>query len=265
MKDDLFNRLSITIYIVVAYTITWSILFPLSFLYSSLSQPIREIWHSFGSIGPSISALVIIYSLKRRKGLSELKKRVVKYSGYKLLLFAFIPILLLIISLVIEFFMNIFSLNSFIEQNELDNAVSVVIFLLPSLCYGFFEEIGWRGFLLPKLQQKHNAFRATLILTLIWWFWHFPTFFYRFELWFALVFMFPLILTGSFVFTYLFNQSNGSLFMVIVLHISYDIVTAHQISIIATITISIFFVFMTIRTIKVYGAESLSTKPKIQF
>lgn len=36
------------------------------------------------------------------------------------------------------------------------------------------EEYGWRGFALPKLQQKQNALVASLILGLVWGFWHFP-------------------------------------------------------------------------------------------
>lgn len=40
---------------------------------------------------------------------------------------------------------------------------------------GMLEELGWRGFALPLLQEKLGSpLRATLLLALIWWSWHLP-------------------------------------------------------------------------------------------
>ena len=36
------------------------------------------------------------------------------------------------------------------------------------------EEAGWRGFLLPKLLERHNALTCSLLLGVIWGMWHFP-------------------------------------------------------------------------------------------
>ncbi len=36
------------------------------------------------------------------------------------------------------------------------------------ICYGFGEEIGWRGYALPRLQTDRTATRATLYLALGW-------------------------------------------------------------------------------------------------
>jgi membrane protease YdiL (CAAX protease family) len=38
------------------------------------------------------------------------------------------------------------------------------------------EEIGWRGYLLDRLQARWSALRASLTLALIWWSWHLPLF-----------------------------------------------------------------------------------------
>jgi membrane protease YdiL (CAAX protease family) len=38
------------------------------------------------------------------------------------------------------------------------------------------EELGWRGFALPNLLQKHSALPASLILGVLWSIWHLPTF-----------------------------------------------------------------------------------------
>ncbi|MBD3194229.1 MAG: CPBP family intramembrane metalloprotease [Candidatus Lokiarchaeota archaeon] len=250
------------IFIILSYAITWSILFPLCLYYKKINLIQLEIWHSLGAIGPAIGGVIAFYILNKRSSLKMLRKGISKYSGRKLLLFAISPILILLISLILESLFGIFNLVIFLEQNSIENFLSLFIFILPSLSYGFFEEIGWRGFFLPYLQIQYNALRSTIIITLIWWFWHFPTFFYRFDLVFALSFMLPLMLSGSIIFTFLYNESRGSLLMTIILHISYDLVTSHQISLIATILVSTIFIFMNVRILKVYGVDSFSTQEK---
>jgi membrane protease YdiL (CAAX protease family) len=37
-----------------------------------------------------------------------------------------------------------------------------------------FEEIGWRGFALPRLEQQWGPLGGTVILGLLWAAWHYP-------------------------------------------------------------------------------------------
>ncbi|NHJ21402.1 MAG: CPBP family intramembrane metalloprotease [Candidatus Lokiarchaeota archaeon] len=251
------------LYVAISYAVTWSILFPLSMVFNELNTIDREIWHSLGSIGPSVGGIISLYVVKKKEGLKILKERLSKFSGTSLMIIPFAPLIILLIALIFEYVFGFFNLFTFFQQNSIFDLLSLIVFILPSLCYGFFEEIGWRGFFLPQLQGKFSAFKSTLILTIIWWFWHFPAFFYRFDLIFAFVFMLPLMLTGSIVFTYLFNQSRGSLLMVILLHIFYDIVSSHDISLVATILVSVFFICMDVRIFKKYGITHFSTFERV--
>ncbi len=38
----------------------------------------------------------------------------------------------------------------------------------------FGEEIGWRGYMLPRLAQRYTPWKAVLIHGIIWWLWHLP-------------------------------------------------------------------------------------------
>ena len=39
------------------------------------------------------------------------------------------------------------------------------------------EELGWRGYALPKLVETRSPLAASLIIGVVWWLWHLPTFF----------------------------------------------------------------------------------------
>ena len=83
------------------------------------------------------------------------------------------------------------------------------------------EEMGWRGYILPRLQAKYNALFSSLIVGVLWGIWHIPKFlgsglssessFTWFLLYHAAV---------SVLFTWLYNNSRGSLLLVTLFHAS---------------------------------------------
>jgi membrane protease YdiL (CAAX protease family) len=90
---------------------------------------------------------------------------------------------------------------------------------------GGLEEPGWRGFALPNLQKHYTPLRSSLILAVIWAFWHWPMF------WFGVygggplqVFYFLLgVAPVAILLTAVFNRTKGSLPVVILLHTSINV------------------------------------------
>ena len=91
----------------------------------------------------------------------------------------------------------------------------VIVILVISLG----EEFGWRGYLLPKLQEKYSALVASLILGLVWGLWHLPASligtgvpqnmpFLVFMVW---------VLMATMVMTWVYNNT-GSVLLAILMH-----------------------------------------------
>jgi CAAX protease family protein len=91
-----------------------------------------------------------------------------------------------------------------------------------------FEESGWRGFALPRMQHRFGPLRGTLLLGLLWSGWHFllyvPVWFQSGILGGAAGLGFFVVSTTAltFIFTWLFNNTKASLLLAILLHGSVD-------------------------------------------
>jgi len=81
------------------------------------------------------------------------------------------------------------------------------------------EEIGWRGYVLPRLQAKHTALAASLILGVIWGFWHLPKFLSHWNT-FSFAWFMVHTLAGSVLYTWMYNGTKGSLLLVTLFHAS---------------------------------------------
>lgn len=98
--------------------------------------------------------------------------------------------------------------------------VIVALFLISSLGSGAIaEELGWRGYALPRLQSRFGALRASLLLGSVWAVWHLPVFALMdagstlsFE-WYL-----PRLLAISVILTWVFNHTRGSVLHAVLLH-----------------------------------------------
>jgi membrane protease YdiL (CAAX protease family) len=110
--------------------------------------------------------------------------------------------------------------------------LSEMVFSLTIGVAPLWEEVGWRGFALPRMQRLHGPVVGTIILGLLWGVWHLPFFFgplmqtgpdstfIRASI--ALV-EFSIGLTGvSVVMTWVLNNCRGSTLLAILFHAAFD-------------------------------------------
>jgi len=88
------------------------------------------------------------------------------------------------------------------------------------------EEAGWRGFALPRLQEIHGPVKASLILGIIWSFWHLPLwiisgFSGRDLLIYVLAFSVSII-SLTFLLTWISSKTPNSLVPIIITHFSFN-------------------------------------------
>ena len=79
------------------------------------------------------------------------------------------------------------------------------------------EEFGWRGFALPRLQQRYSAFVSSLILGLIWGIWHYPAALIGTGVPLGMPFAVFLIwvILGTILFTWVYNNTRSMLIAIL--------------------------------------------------
>jgi membrane protease YdiL (CAAX protease family) len=80
------------------------------------------------------------------------------------------------------------------------------------------EEIGWRGYALPRLIARHGAYRATAIMSVLWALWHVPMFVGVGNSPSVVLLSLAFVALGNPVFTWIYRRSGGSLLVAVLLH-----------------------------------------------
>jgi uncharacterized protein len=125
------------------------------------------------------------------------------------------PVLILLVSIVLPG-----AMASFQTLAPLDPLLLLVSFPLVLIFGGpLFEEGGWRGFALPRLQRLHGHFVGTLILGTLWACWHLPLFWIT--VWgtpptiLNMVLYIPTVIFMTIVYAWVFNNTKGTLLVAI--------------------------------------------------
>ena len=218
-------------YFGITYLFSWIIWLPLYGHILGLNNlPALPFQHAVGALGPLIASFLTTWIFFKKDGV---KKFLAKCFQIKPLIYLavalFSPFMLAFIAMVISYFINQTPVNfsGLLTIKEFPQFNLLTFFIYNLLFFGFGEEAGWRGFALPRLQNKLNALTASIVLTLFWALWHLPLFFYRpgytsMELAGIAGWVLSL-LTGSILLTWLYNSSKAGILICAVFHSTIDI------------------------------------------
>jgi membrane protease YdiL (CAAX protease family) len=271
-KLSFIRQQSLVVYFILAYAVTGSLEIPLALSAQGLVKvEIPLTIHYMGAFGPMIDALVLTVLTKGAIGIHDLISRWFKWRVQaRYYVFAILgPIALFALAVLINrITTTVWADLSLLGQADyLPYLRPLGALLLWLLTYGLGEETGWRGFALPRLQRRYSAATATLILAIIWAFWHVPAFFYRDTYIQMGLLGFPMFLVSiifaTMVFTWLYNSTRGSLLLVILFHAFFNWLTTSEaggssVGIIMSVPIILWAIYVVRR----YGSENAAPIPR---
>jgi membrane protease YdiL (CAAX protease family) len=165
---------------------------------------------------PTISATLLTFVRGGWTGLGSLYGRLIRWRfGLK-----WYELVLLGIPVVGWIAARITGANPLKEANTTAEFLLLMFYILATgpLC----EELGWRGFALPRLLERFNPFVASLILGAIWGVWHLPSFFVGGMEQSAMsipLFLLNALFLSIFV-TWVFLHTGGSVLIAVLIHFS---------------------------------------------
>lgn len=177
---------------------------------------------SFASFAPSIVALFVLSILGGHGAAVELLVRLRPRRADALLIVC--GLVIAIGSVGLAFLIYQATAPQRLSLPPVANLFGMTLLLIPVT--GLFEELGWRGFMLDRLQQRTSDARATLYVAIVWGVWHIPMLLRVRAEGERTPLLIALFVTGtvplSFVFTGLYNASERRLLPVIVFHAAVD-------------------------------------------
>jgi uncharacterized protein len=176
------RRHPLILFFVLAYAFSWAVWTPAVLLWRGTSEPqTSALLHLAGGLGPMASAFVVTALAGGYAGIRELLGRVFRWRvGVGWWIVAVVgPVILFFIAAAISrlLFGGWPELGEFGRSEEFAFLGLIPYWVANIVFYGFGEEVGWRGFALPRLQTgRRSALTAALILSLFWAAWHIPLF-----------------------------------------------------------------------------------------
>jgi membrane protease YdiL (CAAX protease family) len=92
-------------------------------------------------------------------------------------------------------------------------------FVAAAIVFPFGEEIGWRGFALPRLRDRVGPLAASVIIGVLWTFWHVPMLTLQGVSPVLYLVFVPFMVGGSIFFTWIYQHTRGSLLVAVLVHV----------------------------------------------
>lgn len=222
----------LTSFFLMAYVFSWVVLIP--FILSQWgifpkSKAFDIFFTANAFVGPMLAAYIMIRTLEGKESWKKVRKSILSIKvGLNWYLFALIVIPATMFLGMVILNRGIPTFNDLTSKFFITYIISfVVIFFLGG---PLPEEIGWRGFALPRLQSKFGPLKATLLLSVLWAFWHLPHFLTAAQrggpdsdlstLYIHLPIFILMCFPISIILTWVYNCNRGNLFIVMLVHAS---------------------------------------------
>ena len=210
------SRFPLVAFFIMAFLFSWIAVSPLILNHTLPVEPFQIL----GALaGPTLSAIIVTAILDGRQGMSVFFKRYLQWrAGFVWWLFVLFGILISL-NTVAAIILGISVWTEFFKNIGLILSTYLITLLVGVILGPLWEEPGWRGFALPRLQGQLGPIVGTLILGVLWALWHLPGYLGG---WMTIGII-PLIISSmafSIIATWVYNNTRGSILLMILLHSS---------------------------------------------
>lgn len=123
-------------------------------------------------LGPSLAAILAAVLTSGKEGFRDLFTRLLRWRvNFKWYAIALLtaPLSTALVLILLSFF----SPNYLPAYATTDDPLSLVLmWIFSGLMVGFFEELGWTGFAIPRMLKKTKVFTTGLVVGVLWGAWH---------------------------------------------------------------------------------------------
>lgn len=169
-----------------------------------------------GGAGPTLAAVIVLLATEAKSAPADLFRALFKQAGMGWYAVALLgPAALALVAWALE---HLFG-GPQLALSEVGWATLPGL-LLMMLFSNVWEELGWRGYALPRLQRRYSALGTSVLMGLLWSLWHLPLMLNpdasmaTLPLWAEPIFAVAL----SILYTWLYNNTGGSLLYVALFH-----------------------------------------------
>ena len=216
--SQLVRRHPLAAFLVLTYGLSWALWIPLDIFRDATSGPFTSIALLIGSNVPSVVAIVLT-AVGFGKGATRklLGQLLIWRVGWRWYLVLLAPTALVVGTITLVAVTR--GGPTAALAMPLLNAIFFVAFMtFPGSAVG--EEIGWRGFALPRLQARRTALTASLVVGSLHGLWHLPLWLrgdadHRLSAYPAFLIQ---ALALAVIYTWLYNNTKGSLLIVALFH-----------------------------------------------
>jgi membrane protease YdiL (CAAX protease family) len=260
-------------YFLLTFAISWAIEVPLALQAQGLMHNVVPLWlHYITSLGPLLAASIVTLAsrgpadiVRLFSGLARWRARPVYWIVAVVAPCAVFLLIVLATAIAQGAWPDLGSLG---RPDYLPAIGILPTLLLWTVTFGMGEEVGWRGFALPRLQSARSAFSASMLLGAFWAVWHLPALFYRdtyVEMgWLVIPMLLTVAVVGSTMYTWLYNGTQGSLLIPVIFHGLFDFFSVWPAGVIGPgMVMTVLMVFWAVRVFKLDGPATLSPEDKV--
>ena len=168
------------------------------------------------SFGPFLAALIVLAVTEGKSGVVGLLRRMGRWrvNAVWYLIALATPVVLSAVAVMINIALGAQADPSLVNIDALGILSAFAMALLIPGFGGAWEEPGWRGYAVPRLQSRRTALRAALILGLLIAGWHLPLIVVGQVSWTDII----QIMGAAIVLNWIFNNARGSVLIIMLSH-----------------------------------------------